>query len=69
MSKFHSIVSRRQFMKGLGLTGAGIGAAALTAPMFHDLDEVSPVILPPRNCLGISNSAIMKTRQLKLTIL
>jgi len=38
MSKFHSIVSRRDFMKGLGL--AGVGAAALTAPAFHDLDEV-----------------------------
>ncbi|XUX00713.1 MAG: reductive dehalogenase [Dehalogenimonas sp.] len=39
MSKFHSIVSRRDFMKGLGL--AGVGAAALTAPAFHDLDEVT----------------------------
>ncbi|MGI2335882.1 MAG: hypothetical protein ACRKGH_04455, partial [Dehalogenimonas sp.] len=27
-------------MKGLGLAGAGIGAAALTAPQFQDLDEV-----------------------------
>src|SRR5271157_1554246 len=41
MSKFHSIVSRREFMKGLGLTGAGLGAAAtLTAPIYHDLDEM-----------------------------
>jgi epoxyqueuosine reductase len=39
MSKFHSTVNRRDFMKGLGLAGAGIGAAA-TAPVFHDLDEV-----------------------------
>src|SRR5271169_6697270 len=38
MSKFHSTVSRRDFMKGLGL--AGIGGAALVAPVFHDLDEV-----------------------------
>ncbi|PPD59097.1 reductive dehalogenase [Dehalogenimonas etheniformans] len=38
MSKFHSMVSRRDFMKGLGL--AGMGAAALTTPIFHDLDEV-----------------------------
>lgn len=28
-------------MKGLGLAGAGLGAAAATAPVFHDLDEVS----------------------------
>ena len=40
MSKFHSMVSRRDFMKGLGLVGAGIGAAAATAPVFHDVDEV-----------------------------
>jgi len=41
MSKFHSTISRRDFMKGLGLAGAGIGAAAATAPVFHDLDEVA----------------------------
>ena len=41
MSKFHSTVSRRDFMKGLGLAGAGIGAAAAAAPVFHDLDEVT----------------------------
>jgi len=40
MAKFHSTVSRREFMQGLGLTGAGIGAAALIAPTFHDLDEL-----------------------------
>ena len=42
MSKFHSIVSRRDFMKNLGLAGAGMigGAALLTAPKFHDLDEM-----------------------------
>ena len=39
-NKFHSVVSRRDFMKSLGLAGAGIGAAAATAPVFHDLDEV-----------------------------
>lgn len=38
MSKFHNTVSRRDFMKGLGLAGAGLGAAA-AAPVFHDLDE------------------------------
>ncbi len=40
MSTFHSIVSRRDFMKGLGLAGAGLGGAALASPAFHDLDEV-----------------------------
>lgn len=33
-------MSRRQFMKAVGLAGAGTGAAALVAPNFHDLDEV-----------------------------
>lgn len=40
MSKFHSVVSRRDFMKGLGMAGAGLGAAAATAPVFHDTDEM-----------------------------
>ena len=33
-------MSRRDFMKALGLAGAGVGAAAAAAPVFHDLDEV-----------------------------
>lgn len=41
MSKFHSTISRREFMTALGLTGAAWGAAAAAAPMFHDLDEVA----------------------------
>ena len=41
MSKFHSIVSRRDFMKGLGLAGAGLGVAAAASPVFHDLDELT----------------------------
>jgi len=41
MSKFHSIVSRREFMKGLGMAGAGIGVTSLVAPVFHDLDELA----------------------------
>ena len=41
MSKYHTTVSRREFMKGLGLVGAGLGAAAATTPVFHDLDEVT----------------------------
>jgi reductive dehalogenase len=40
MNKFHSTISRRDFMKGLGLAGAGLGAAAATAPVFRDMDEV-----------------------------
>ncbi|XUX01087.1 MAG: reductive dehalogenase [Dehalogenimonas sp.] len=40
MNKFHSTVSRREFMKGLGLAGVGLGASALVAPQFHDLDEL-----------------------------
>lgn len=40
MSKFHSTLSRREFMKAMGLAGAGLGAAAATAPVFHDMDEV-----------------------------
>ena len=29
MSKYHSSLSRREFLKALGLGGAGIGAASL----------------------------------------
>ncbi|PPD59232.1 reductive dehalogenase [Dehalogenimonas etheniformans] len=39
MSIYHSTLNRRDFIKNLGLAGAGIGAAAVAAPMFHDLDE------------------------------
>ncbi|XUX00497.1 MAG: reductive dehalogenase [Dehalogenimonas sp.] len=39
MSLFHSTVTRRDFMKGLGLTATG--AAALVSPSFHDLDELT----------------------------
>ncbi|QBX63425.1 twin-arginine translocation signal domain-containing protein [Dehalococcoides mccartyi] len=41
MSEFHSTISRRDFMKALGLTGASIGVASAASPIFHDLDEVS----------------------------
>lgn len=40
MSAFHSTVSRRDFMKALGFGAAGLGTAAATAPVFHDLDEL-----------------------------
>ena len=40
MSKFHTTVSRRDFMKGLGIAGAGVGVASLSTPSFHDMDDV-----------------------------
>jgi reductive dehalogenase len=40
MSKFHSTVSRRDFIKGIGLAGAGAAATAGAMPVFHDMDEV-----------------------------
>ena len=40
MSKFHSTVSRRDFMKGLGFGAAGLGAAGAAVPVIHDLDEL-----------------------------
>ena len=41
MSKYHSTVSRRNFMKALGLGAAGIGAAAAATPIYRDLAELS----------------------------
>ncbi|WP_059279973.1 reductive dehalogenase [Dehalococcoides mccartyi] len=41
MPNFHSIVSRRDFVKALGLTGAGLGTAAAATPVFQDLDDVT----------------------------
>ncbi len=40
MVKHHSTISRRDFLKILGLGGVGLGAAAISAPVFHDLDEM-----------------------------
>nr|UZH91508.1 reductive dehalogenase [uncultured bacterium] len=48
MNKFHSTVSRRDFMKGIGLAGVGIGGAAAAAPVFHDLDEVAASASPTK---------------------
>jgi len=39
MSKYHSTISRRDFLKALGLGGVGLGAAAVMPPVFHDLEE------------------------------
>ena len=49
MNKFHSTVSRRDFMKGLGLAGVGLGAAAATTPVIHDLDELAGAAQSTRN--------------------
>ena len=38
--KYHSTVSRRDFLKILGLGGLGLGASAVAAPVIHDLDEM-----------------------------
>jgi reductive dehalogenase len=40
MTLFHSTVSRREFMKNIGLAGAGLGAASLVGSGFQDMDEV-----------------------------
>ncbi|AII58446.1 dehalogenase [Dehalococcoides mccartyi CG1] len=39
MTGFHSTLSRRDFMKALGLTSAGAGAIAAATPVFNDLDD------------------------------
>lgn len=40
MSKYHATLSRREFLKALGLGGAGLAAAAIAPPpVFHDIDE------------------------------
>ena len=37
----HSTISRRDFMKAMGLGTAGIGAAAASIPVFKDLDDIA----------------------------
>jgi epoxyqueuosine reductase len=39
LSKYHSTMNRREFMKVLGLGGAGLAASAVAPPVFKDLDE------------------------------
>ncbi|KSV18852.1 dehalogenase [Dehalococcoides mccartyi] len=41
MSQFHSTLSRRDFMKALGLAGAGVGAMSAATSVFHDVDELT----------------------------
>lgn len=41
MNKFHSILSRREFMKAMGLSAAGASAVAISSPIFQDLDELA----------------------------
>jgi epoxyqueuosine reductase len=43
--KYHSTISRRDFLKILGLGGAGVAASIGIPPVFHDLEEVmaSPI--------------------------
>ena len=43
MINYHHTLSRRDFMKRLGLTGMGLGGASMMMPQFHDLDEISKV--------------------------
>ncbi len=40
MSKYHSTISRREFLKAIGLGGVGFAGASLAPPLFRDLDEV-----------------------------
>ena len=40
LSQYHSTVSRRDFLKMLGLGGVGMAAIAINPPRLHDLDEV-----------------------------
>jgi reductive dehalogenase len=47
MSKFHSTVSRRDFLKALGITSASFGAFSAALPVFHDLDDVMANDLAP----------------------
>ncbi len=40
MSRYHSTISRRDFMKALGVGGMGLGVSAVSPALFRDLDEV-----------------------------
>ena len=38
--KYHSTISRRDFLKMLGLGSVGLATTAISAPVIHDLDEM-----------------------------
>ncbi len=61
MSNFHSTISRRNFMKAIGLMGAGVGVAGATTPVFHDLDELvsSPNAAQGRNAWWVKERDYM----------
>ncbi|AGG05714.1 reductive dehalogenase [Dehalococcoides mccartyi] len=40
MSRFHSTLSRRDFMRGIGLASVGLGTLSSVTPRFTDLDEI-----------------------------
>ena len=40
ITKFHSTLSRREFMKALGLVATASSTVAVATPVFHDLDEL-----------------------------
>ncbi|AHB14146.1 reductive dehalogenase [Dehalococcoides mccartyi] len=40
MTRYHSTLNRRDFMRGLGVIGAGLSATSVTSPTFRDLDEI-----------------------------
>ncbi len=60
--KYHSAISRRDFLKALGLGGSGMAAAALVPPVMHDLDEM--ISLPeadfkrPRYVKGVDKPTV-----------
>jgi len=54
MPDYHSTVSRREFMKALGLGGIGLGLSSMSGPVFHDLDEAmtSPMAVIEKTIMG-----------------
>jgi hypothetical protein len=40
LAKYHSTISRRDFLKILSLGSIGLGTTAISAPVIHDLDEL-----------------------------
>ena len=60
MSKFHSTVTRRDFMKALGVGAAGVGAASATAPIFHDIDEIASNAVKPKHPWWVKERDYMK---------